>query len=234
MTTEPPEPSDPAAASGSDEPGAAGRAEQGATRVPVLDQPEADESTPASALPAQGRAHRFWSRRRLPALLVSLVLLGGIGLLLYDIVAVRAGHKAMSWRKSLADELGERPLDDTWVLCGAGVAAALGLWLLLLALTPGRRSLLPMRRTDAEVRGGLHRDTAALVLRDRVMEVSGVQSARVRMKRRRAQVHAVSHFRELDEVRTDVDAALAAGLGQLGLEHPPSFKVRVRRPGRKG
>ncbi|MFD9058883.1 hypothetical protein ACFWCM_26800, partial [Streptomyces albidoflavus] len=31
-------------------------------------------------------------------------------------------------------------------LVGAGVAAALGLWLLLLALTPGRRRLLQMKR----------------------------------------------------------------------------------------
>ncbi|MFC7467459.1 hypothetical protein ACFQVA_07430 [Actinomadura keratinilytica] len=94
-----------------------------------------------------GRAHRFWSARRVPAALTALVLLGASGLLLYDVVAVRAGHRAMAWRRTLARELAERPLDDTWTLVGAGVAAALGLWLLLLALTPGRRRLLQMKRS---------------------------------------------------------------------------------------
>ncbi len=55
---------------------------------------------------------------------------------------------------------------------------------------------------------GLHRDAAATVLRDRAMEVAGVQSARVRMRRRKARVRALSHFRELDDVRTDLDGAL--------------------------
>ena len=67
-------------------------------------------------------------------------------LLLYDVAAVRADQPAMHWRRSLADELAERPLDDMWVLVGAGVAMALGLWLIVLAATPGLRDLLPMRR----------------------------------------------------------------------------------------
>ncbi|AJE86415.1 hypothetical protein SLNWT_6039 [Streptomyces albus] len=216
---------------------------QAATRrMPVLDEPngppEGTGEPPAGATAPspgpQGRARRFWSRRRLPAALLSLLLLLGLALLLYDVVAVRAGRKAMQWRKTLARELAERPLDDTWVLTGAGIAAVLGLWLLLLALTPGRRGLLSMTRYRPGVRGALHRDTAALVLRDRAMEVAGVQSARVRVKRRKAKVHAVSHFRELDEVRADLHTALAGGIGQLGLGHPPALAVRVSRPGRKG
>jgi hypothetical protein len=134
----------------------------------------------------------------------------------------------------LARQLAERPLDDIWVLVGAGVAAALGLWLLLLALTPGLRSVLPMRRTHPDVRAGLDRDAAATVLRDRAMEVAGVQSARVRTRRSKAKVRAVSHFRELDDVRTDLDAVLTDTVRGLGLARPPKLSVRVRRPGRKG
>ncbi|MGC3003122.1 DUF6286 domain-containing protein, partial [Streptomyces sp. G35A] len=156
------------------------------------------------------------------------------GAFLYDIAAVRAGRPAMAWRRNLARQLAERPLDDTWVLVGAGVAAALGLWLLLLALTPGLRSLLPMRRTHPDVRAALHRDAAAVVLRDRAMEVAGVQSARVRMKRSRADVRAVSHFRALDDVRADLDAVLGDAVRGLGLARPPALSVHVRRPGRKG
>ncbi|MFF3752339.1 DUF6286 domain-containing protein [Streptomyces sp. NPDC002018] len=192
------------------------------------------EPRPTLSGEADHRAGRFWSSRRIPAALVSLILLGAAGLLLYDIAAVRAGQPAMYWRRRLADELARQPLDRTWVLVGACVAMALGLWLVVLALTPGLRRVLPMRRDVAEVRGGLDREAAALVLRDRAMEVSGVQSARVRVGRSRVRARALSHFRELDAVRADLDEALGTGIGELGLARPPSLTVRVRRPVKKG
>jgi hypothetical protein len=158
----------------------------------------------------------------------------GAGVLLYDVAAVRAHRPALHWRRSLARQLAERPLDDTWVLVGAGLAAALGLWLIVLAVTPGLRDVLPMRRTHPDVRAGLHRDAAATALRDRAMEVSGVRSVRVRMGRRKVDVRVVSHFRELDDVRADLNATLADGIRGLGLVRPPALSVHVVRPGRKG
>ncbi|MBK5991767.1 hypothetical protein JHN53_08910 [Streptomyces sp. MBT58] len=214
-------------------------------RMPTVDPAGGDPHTPGPATPSAhvpvptleqggGRAGRFWSARRVPAALVALVLLGAAGLLLYDIAAVRAGHPAMQWRRSLADGLAERHLDDVAVLVGAGIAAAVGLWLLLLALTPGLRDLLPMRRDRAGVRAGLDRTAAALVLRDRAVEVPGVQSVRVRMGRKKAKVRALSHFRELDDVRNDVDAVLTTAVRELGLAKPPGLSVQVHRPAKKG
>ncbi|MEU1853132.1 DUF6286 domain-containing protein [Streptomyces sp. NPDC019990] len=214
-------------------------------RLPVLDRSapatERDRSAPGTGqgpppvLDGEGgRAGRFWSARRIPAGIVALLLLGLVGLFLYDIVSVRAGRPGMYWRRELARQLAERPLDGTWVLAGASVAAVLGLWLLTLAATPGLRAVLPMRRTHAGVRAGLHRDAAATALRDRAMEVVGVQAVRVKVRRSRAAVRAVSHFRELDDVRTDLDAVLTDAVRGLGLSRPPSLSVRVRRPGRKG
>ncbi|MFJ5266455.1 DUF6286 domain-containing protein [Streptomyces sp. NPDC088387] len=213
-------------------------------RLPVLEKetdPPLDQSASAADYDPppvldgdNGEQHRFWSARRVPAAVVALLLLAVVGLFLYDVAAVRAGRPAMHWRRELATQLAERPLYDTWVLAGAAVAAVLGLWLLVLAATPGLRGVLPMRRTHTDVRAGLHRPAAALVLRDRAMEVSGVQSVRVRMGRRRADVRAVSHFRPLDEVRADLDGALAEGIRGLGLSRPPALAVHVRRPGRKG
>jgi hypothetical protein len=154
-------------------------------------------------------------------------------LLLSDLAAVRAGRRATAVRRHLARELAHRPLDDVWVLVGAGVAAVLGLWLLILALTPGVRGILPMRRSHPEVRAGLDRKAAAMVLRDRALEVPGVRSARVRMRRRKADVRAVAHFRGLDEVEADVRERLEEAVRGLGLSRPPSLAVRVRRPERK-
>ncbi|MDQ0931927.1 DUF6286 domain-containing protein [Streptomyces turgidiscabies] len=219
-------------------------------RLPVLEKPDdatADTTTGSGQssstaaydpLPTlsdgQEKNGRFWSARRAPAGLLALVLLVVAGAFLYDITAVRAHREAMSWRKSLARQLAERPLDDTWVLVGAGVTVALGAWLLVLAVTPGLRGVLPMRRPHTDVRPGLHRAAAAMVLRDWAAEVSGVQSVRVRMTRARADVRAVSHFRELDDVRADLDDVLAGAIRSLGLSRPPALSVRVVRPGRKG
>lgn len=214
-------------------------------RLPVIekatdtDQPDQAASAaaygPPPVLEGEGGGNgRFWSARRVPAGIVAVLLLVVTGFFLYDIAAVRADRPAMSWRRELARQLAERPLDDTWVLVGAGIALALGLWLIVLAATPGLRAVLPMRRTHADVRAGLHRDAAAMVLRDRAMEVAGVQSVRVRMGRSKADVRAVSHFRELDDVRADLDATLAEAIRGLGLVRPPALSVRVARSGRKG
>ncbi|WP_406380649.1 DUF6286 domain-containing protein [Streptomyces sp. NBC_01618] len=204
----------------------------------VLELDQSASSAAYDPVPAQhgsgDRAGRFWSPRRIPAAVLALVSLGGTGLLLYDVAAVRADRPAMRWRRVLAGELAERPLDNVWVLAGAAAALAIGLWLLVLAVTPGLRGLLPMRRDRPVVRAGLDRTAAALVLRDRAVEVSGVQSVRVRMGRGRAGVRAVSHFRELDDVRADLDTVLAAAIRELGLARPPSLSVHVRRPTKKG
>lgn len=176
--------------------------------------------------------HRFWSARRVPATIVAMLAAAGTGLFLYDVAAVRTGRSTMRWRRTLADELATRPLDDLWLIAGAALAMALGLWLMILAITPGLRGLLPMRppAEAADVHAGLDCSAAALVLRDRAMEVAGIQSARINVGRRKIRARARSHFRELDEVRADLEAALQDGVRQLGLARPPALSVVVRRP----
>ncbi|MFG2723710.1 DUF6286 domain-containing protein [Streptomyces canus] len=203
--------------------------------------PSAD-GTPGAAggatkvIEGSGRsAHRFWSSRRIPAALAALLCAAAVGFLLYDVIAVRAGRNAMRWRRRLAEELATRPLDDVWMIVGAAVAMALGLWLFLLAVTPGLRRLLPMRRPTGipgteDVRAGLDRRAAALVLRDRAMQVPGVQSAQVAVGRRKVKARARAHFRDLDEVRGDLDAELGEAVTSLGLARQPTLALRVRRP----
>lgn len=208
-------------------------------RLPTLDKggpAGLGPPAPAGATDYEGpglRTRRFWSVRRVPAGIVALVGFAGIGLLLYDIASVRAGRRAMAWRRTVADELATRPLDDVWILTGAAVAAALGLWLILLAVTPGLRGLLPMRRPDDRLRAGLDRGAAALVLRDRAMEVSGVRTARVKVTRRKVKARTEAHFRELEDVRADVDLALREAVGRLGLARRPRLSVHVRRQPKK-
>lgn len=227
--TGPEEPADPEEATGPAHP-----AHRERSAPPVL---ELDQSASASAYDPvveqggdRGRARRFWSARRVPAALLALLVVAGAGLLLYDIAAVRADRPAMRWRRAAADHLAEWRLDEIVILAAAGVAVLLGLLLVVLAVTPGLRSLLTMRHDRPHVRAGLHREAAALVLRDRAMEVSGVQTVQVRMGRSRASVRARAHFRDLDDVRADLDAALGIGLRELGLARPPTLAVHVGRP----
>ncbi|WP_327307403.1 DUF6286 domain-containing protein [Streptomyces sp. NBC_01298] len=172
---------------------------------------------------------RFRSARRFPAAVGACAVLGVAGLFLYDLAAVRAHRPGMRWRDELSRALERHTPADPGVLIGGAVLAVAGAALLLYALTPGLRGILPMASGHPEVRGGLERKAAAQVLRDRVMEVSGVRSARVRVGRSAIGVRAVSHFRELDDVRADLDAVLAVGVDELGLAHAPRPRVRVNR-----
>lgn len=177
-----------------------------------------------------GRVRRFWAARRVPAGIVALIVLGASGLLLYDVVSVRADEPAMHWRRWLAHKLATVHLDNTWVLASTAAIAAIGLWLLVLALTPGLRRLLPMQRPCDDIRGGLERSAAALILRDRAMEVSGVQAAKVSVSRRKIKARAVSHFGDLDDVHRELRTALHQALGQLALARQPKLIVRAKPP----
>ncbi|MFD3453502.1 DUF6286 domain-containing protein [Streptomyces sp. NPDC058691] len=184
---------------------------------------------PEAVVAAAPRVRRFWSPRRVPAAVTAFVVLALAGPLLYDVAAVRAGRSAMAWRAWLADDLAARPVDDPWVLAAGSVAVLLGLWLLVLAATPGMRDVLPMRTGTAGVRAGLDRHAAELALRDRAVEVPGVRFAQVAVGRRAAVVRVEVAFRETAEVRADLETALAAGLDELGLHRPLALSLYVRR-----
>ncbi|MFG2987195.1 DUF6286 domain-containing protein [Streptomyces sp. NPDC048258] len=175
-------------------------------------------------------SRRLWSERRIPAALAALVIAAGTVLLLLDISMVRAGHPAAAWRTRLAHELATRPLDDIWTLTGAALTTALGLWLIILALTPGLRHQLPLNAPagQCKVRAVLERDAAALMLRDAAMRVPGVSRARIRVRRHRIKARADIRFRDPGEVKTDLTAVLHEQRDRLALVHLPRLTVRVR------
>ncbi|MFD8006748.1 DUF6286 domain-containing protein [Streptomyces mirabilis] len=174
------------------------------------------------------RTHRPWSARRVPAALVASVILVAAVAALIDVVAVRAGRPAAAWRRHLADEMATRPLDDVWVLTGAAVAAVLGIWLIVLALTPGLRHWLPLRSPAPGLRASLDRDGAADLLRDAAMRVPGVSTARVRVRRHRVKARADVRFRDPQQVKDDLTAVLDEERDRLVLARPPRIVVRVR------
>jgi hypothetical protein len=163
----------------------------------------------------------------------ALVVLLVAGALLFETVWQRAGNAATVWWKSVSDGLAGRPVDDTWILTGAAIAAAVGLWLIVLALTPGLRRKLPLRvpvGRKGRMRAELDRDGAALLLRDAAMRVPGVSRARVRVSRRRVKVRADASFRDPATVKSQVtDTVRREQRDRLALVRTPGLKVRVRR-----
>ncbi|MFJ6707880.1 MULTISPECIES: DUF6286 domain-containing protein [unclassified Streptomyces] len=202
--------------------------------VPEAEEPTAEQAPPATRAtddgPAEGRrSHRPWSARRLPATLVAALVLVASGAALVDVIAVRAGRPAAAWRRQLADALATRPVDDVWMLTGAAVAAVAGLWLIVLALTPGLRNWLPLRSPLPGLRAVLDRDGAAGLMRDAGLRVPGVGDARVRMGRHRVTARAYVRFRDPGRVKDDLTAVLDDERDRLALAHPPRIAVRVRR-----
>ncbi|GAA2895836.1 DUF6286 domain-containing protein [Streptomyces mexicanus] len=190
---------------------------------------------PNRAADVHGRrrtTRRPWSARRLPAALVASVIVVGGGAALIDVVAVRAGRRAAAWRSGLAQELATRPVDDVWMLTGAAVAAAAGVWLIVLALTPGRRRLLPLRSpagcSPPRLRATVDRDSAAALLRDAALHVPGVGRAEVRVRRHRIKARADARFREPEQVKEDLVTVLHEERDRLALSRSPRIVVRVR------
>ncbi|MFI8930821.1 DUF6286 domain-containing protein [Streptomyces sp. NPDC053474] len=217
-------------------------------RVRALDRPERGPEEPGGPQgappvtlaepgphPAGRRARRPWSPRRLPVALGALAVASGCAVLLYDVVAVHAAGRApAAWRVRLVAWLSAHGPDGGTV---TGIAAAgtilLGLWMVVLALTPGRRASLPMTPPDAYTRADLPRGAVAVLVRDSVAALPGVARVRVRVGRRRVRVRAELAFGDRRSAVEAVTRAAEDALAGCGLARPPRLRVRLR-PGPGG
>lgn len=207
-------------ARGSEEPG-------GPPGVPSASPPV----SPAGPGPHPARrARRPWSSRRLPVALGALAVASGCAVLLYDVVAVHAAGRApAAWRVRLVAWLSAHGPDGGTV---TGLAAAgtilLGLWMVVLALTPGRRASLPMTPPDAHTHADLPRGAVAVLLRDSVAALPGVTRVRARVGRRRVRVRAELAFGDRRGAVEAVTRAAEDALTGCGLARPPRLRVRLR------
>ncbi|MGW5860769.1 DUF6286 domain-containing Asp23/Gls24 family envelope stress response protein [Streptomyces sp. NPDC055239] len=195
----------------------------------------AGQATPPVAAEAVetvgGRTHRPWSGRRLPVAVLALAAALACGVLLYDVVSVHAAGRAPArWRVQAMEWLATHGPDSA---TASGVLAAiavfaLGVWLLVLAVTPGRRGLLPLKPPEPGVRAVLERRAVAVFLRDAVSDVPGVGQVKVKVGRRTARVRAGLEFGEPDGTRRAVTEAAEAAIAELGLARPLRLRVRLK------
>ncbi|QMU71929.1 DUF6286 domain-containing protein [Streptacidiphilus sp. P02-A3a] len=183
----------------------------------------------AAAGPPIERPRRFWSVRRNASAVVGLVAAFLAGAVLYEEIYIHTGHSAHGWRTRITDALADHPLNNSWVIASAAVGCVLGLWLLVLAFTPGLRALLPMTPAGTGgLRAALDRAAVAAQLHRATLETPGVSAAKVSVGRRRAAIRADVRFGDHQAAREALLRELSAERDRMGLARPLAIKVKVR------
>ncbi|MCF2533036.1 DUF6286 domain-containing protein [Yinghuangia soli] len=191
-------------------------------------QPD-DPNGPAEAGPGAvaRKPRRAWSPRGFVAALTALVLGGAAGVLLYFGIAARL-ERTPQWAYDTLDWVQTHKWSEQSVWVGGAIAAVLGLWLLVLAWTPGRRHLLPLQPVGPDMTAYMTRRTAGNLLRHTALSSTGVLDARVRVTRRKAVLRVDYHFRDPDELHDELETALRARADALLLARVPRVDVRLQ------
>ncbi|MGW1776324.1 DUF6286 domain-containing Asp23/Gls24 family envelope stress response protein [Streptomyces sp. NPDC002104] len=175
--------------------------------------PVANE-TPVVDGPGPARA---WSERRLPVAFLAALASGGAAVLLRD----------AAWQARLVDWLARHGPATTpfWAATALGTA---GLWMVVLALTPGRRGDLTMSGSGTEVRAVISRRSASRHVRAALARLPDIAEVRVRVGRRRVTVRALFTRGEKAGALGGVHEAVEAAVRDLALAPPPRIRVRLR------
>lgn len=191
------------------------------------DTPDGPDTPEGPAGAAYRKPRRSWSPRGFVAALVALGIGGLAGVLLFFGIAARL-ERTPQWAYDVLDWVQTHEWTEQWVWVGGAVAAAVGLWLLVLAWTPGRRHLLPLRPVGPDMSAFMTRRTAANLLRHTALLSTGVLDARVRVSRRKAVLRVDYHFRDPDELHEELETALRKRAEALLLTRVPQIDVRLQ------
>ncbi|HEY0933194.1 MAG TPA: DUF6286 domain-containing protein [Trebonia sp.] len=112
----------------------------------------------------------------------------------------------------------------------AAVLIVIGLVLLALELKPSRVTRLPLESASKATDAAVTRRGLARMLRAEATRVDGINSAAVKVRRRRARVTAASGARgqaAASALADPLTQALSERLDSLGIRHAPRLSVRV-------
>ncbi|MFJ5018927.1 DUF6286 domain-containing protein [Streptomyces griseoluteus] len=187
-------------------------------------------ATETVSAPLRGRVpRRWWAQRRLPLGVLTLLATLTCGALATDLILVHTGHRpAAPWRTGALHWLYVHGPGEPPVTAAALGCALLGVWLIVLAVTPGRRGLLTAHSPVPATRVAVDRGTVAALLRDTAAGTEGVDTVAVRVGRRRATVRAALAFGDRAAVRDQITDAARRALAECGLRRPLRLRVAVR------
>jgi len=194
------------------------------SRAPV--SPTVETDSPGANSPRT--PGRWWSRRRIPVALLTSVAALGCGALALDLVQVHIAHRAAAaWRGSAVHWLsGYGPGDPAVVIAGA-LTALVGVWMVVLAVTPGHRRRSTVHTAAERVDAAVDRSAVESLVRDAVGDVAGVAAVRVRVRRRRVTVRARLAFGDRAQASAAVTAAARAAVSSCRLRREPRVRIVV-------
>ncbi|MFD4245710.1 DUF6286 domain-containing protein [Streptomyces sp. NPDC058525] len=177
------------------------------------------------------QAPRTWSQRRLSAGCLAVTITASSCLLLWNALAphllVEAG--SLSPYEALVRFARRHSRIGGW----AGATAALGMWLVILALTPGHRRLLTLR-TPAPVRAGLSRSGAAHLVGAALADVPGLRVRSVRCTARTVHVRSELTFGEAEPARETATLAISHAIEAMALRRNPRIRLDLTDTGSSG
>ncbi|MFM9589473.1 DUF6286 domain-containing protein [Streptomyces scabiei] len=186
-------------------------------------EPPAPEAGPTVRAP-----RRRWSRRRLPVALLTAATAVGCGALALDLVRVHLADRApAAWRTAAVHWLSGHGPGDPAVVAGGALMGLAGVWMVVLALTPGRRRRFTVLSLVPRVDAAMDRSAVAALLREVLGSVEGVGAVRVTVRRRRVAVRAGLAFGDLGQARAAVTAAAHHALAACRLRRVPRLRVTV-------
>lgn len=171
---------------------------------------------------------RWWSGRRTPTALLTTSAALACGALALDLIQVHtAHHPAAAWRVSAVHWLSAHGPGDPAVVIAGGLTALLGVWMIVLAVTPGLRHRSTVRTTAGRVDAAVDRSAVRSLVRDAVGDVPGITAVRVRVRHRRITVRARLAFGDRAEASAAVTAAANAAVSSCRLRREPRIRITV-------
>ncbi len=123
--------------------------------------------------------------------------------------------------------LNGQPWTAHWVIAGLIVFVVVGLLLLITAVKPRRPGLLVLHADVDGVTVGAPRRSVARAISRVAGDVDGISGATADLGSRTAAVSAATHLRDTTGLAEQVQEAVTAFLGGLGLERPPQVRVSL-------
>ncbi|MFE2875128.1 DUF6286 domain-containing protein [Streptomyces roseus] len=188
---------------------------------PLTPAPQAD----APPLPT-ATASRPWSSRRAAATGAAIAVAVLSALALWTVLHEHLpGTAAPPWEqvRQWMTVSGGRAL----LRPAAWAAAAAGAWLIVLALTPGHRRLLPLG-CPRQVQAVISRRHAARLVRAAVTEVPGLRVRKVCFTRRKVTVRAETLYGTPRDIRTAATGAIERTLRSTTLHRTPNVRLVLR------
>jgi hypothetical protein len=171
----------------------------------------------------------FRPRRVVPAAVVAALLAAAAILVMVEVITALLHRPAAVLPVTWLARLGRTTYwDDPRVLAGAAALAVIGLFLLALALSPGRPRAVAVRSEEPEVLMGVAPSGLARYAEDAAQSVEGVTGAKARTRRRRVRVRATTPLRDAEGLTEQVRHAVEQRFADLGLRRTPRLRVTVR------